>query len=67
MPKVELSERFNATLKPQEIAADYFDTKTRGLNLRVTPTGVKSWSIMFTSPGMAKERVCLLVHIQHHL
>jgi hypothetical protein len=30
MPKLELSDRFIATLKPQEIAADYFDSKARG-------------------------------------
>jgi integrase len=54
MPKLELSDRFIATLKPQEIAADYFDSKARGLNLRVTPTGVKAWSVMFTSPRDGK-------------
>ena len=40
MPKVNLTDRFIATLKPQEIAADYFDSATKGLNLRITPTGV---------------------------
>jgi integrase len=55
MPKLELSDRFIATLKPQEDrAADYFDSKARGLNLRVTPTGVKAWSVMFTSPKDGK-------------
>ena len=59
MPKLELSDRFIATLKPQEIAADYFDSKARGLNLRVTPTGVKAWSVMFTSPGGKRARLTL--------
>ena len=54
MPRVDLSDRFIATLKPKEIAADYFDSKARGLNLRVTPTGVKAWSVMFTSPRDGK-------------
>ena len=55
MPKLELSDRFIATLKPQEDrAADYFDSKAKGLNLRVTPTGVKAWSVMFTSPKHGK-------------
>ena len=55
MPKVELSDRFIATLKPQATGAlDYFDTKAKGLNLRVTPTGVKAWSVMFTSPRDGK-------------
>ena len=55
MPKIELSDRFIATLKPQTGGAqDYFDTKAKGLNLRVTPTGVKAWSVMFTSPRDSK-------------
>jgi integrase len=55
MPKLELSDRFIATLKPQEDkAADYFDSKAKGLNLRITPTGVKAWSVMFTSPKDGK-------------
>jgi integrase len=55
MPKLELSDRFIATLKPQEDrAADYFDNKAKGLNLRITPTGVKAWSVMFTSPRDGK-------------
>ena len=54
MPKLELSDRFIATLKPLDIAADFFDSKAKGLNLRVTPTGVKAWSVMFTSPKDGK-------------
>jgi integrase len=54
MPKLELSDRFISTLKPAESAADYFDSKARGLNLRVTPTGVKAWYVMFTSPRDGK-------------
>jgi integrase len=55
MPKLELSDRFIATLKPQgDAAADYFDSKAKGLNLRITPTGVKAWSVMFTSPKDGK-------------
>jgi integrase len=52
--KVDLSDRFISGLKPKAIATDYFDTKTRGLNLRVTPNGVKAWSVMFTSPRDGK-------------
>jgi len=52
--KVDLSDRFISGLKPKAIATDYFDTKARGLNLRVTPNGVKTWSVMFTSPRDGK-------------
>jgi integrase len=52
--KVDLTDRFIAGLKAQASPADYFDSKARGLNLRVTPTGVKSWSVVFTSPTDGK-------------
>lgn len=52
--KVDLSDRFIAGLKAQDKPTDYFDTKARGLNLRVTPNGVKAWSVMFTSPEDGK-------------
>ena len=54
MAKIELSDRFISNLKPQEIAVDFFDSKTRGLNLRITPRGVKAWSVVFTSPKDGK-------------
>ena len=48
MPRVELTDRFVARAK----AGDYFDAKTSGLNLRVTPNGVKAsggmWSCRTT-------------------
>jgi hypothetical protein len=34
--------------------ADYFDSKTTGLGLRVSPSGVKAWSVMFDSPKDGK-------------
>ena len=54
MMKVDLSDRFIAGLKGRDKPTDYFDTKARGLNLRVTPNGVKAWSVMFTSPEDGK-------------
>jgi hypothetical protein len=45
--------RFVAGLKPKETHP--FDTTASGLNLRVTPNGVKAWSIMFTSSKDDKE------------
>jgi integrase len=52
--KVDLNDRFIAGLKPKETPTDYFDSKMRGLNLRVTPQGVKAWSVIFTSPKDGK-------------
>ena len=46
MPRVELTDRFVGGSK----AGDYFDAKTLGLNLRVSPNGIRSWFLVFTSP-----------------
>jgi integrase len=48
--KVDLTDRFCATIKAEK-TADFFDAKTKGLGLRVSPSGVKAWSVMFTVPG----------------
>ena len=53
MPKLDLTDRFCATIKTQRIE-DYFDAKTTGLGLRVSPSGGKVWSVMFTNPGDGK-------------
>ena len=54
MPKLDLSDKFIATLKAKKKPVDYFDSKTTGLGLRVSPTGLKASSVMFTLPGTEK-------------
>ena len=51
--KLDLTDRFCATIKTKKLV-DYFDARTTGLGLRVSPTGVKAWSVMFTLPGTQK-------------
>ena len=53
MPRLDLTDRFVSTIKTKKIA-DYFDAKTTGLGLRVSPEGTKSWSVLFTIPGTQK-------------
>jgi hypothetical protein len=53
MPRLDLTDRFCATIKTKKLT-DYFDSRTIGLGLRVSPTGVKAWSVMFTIPGTQK-------------
>jgi integrase len=53
MPKVNLTDRFCATVTARSIT-DFFDNKTKGLHLRVAPTGTKAWAVMFTIPGSEK-------------
>ena len=42
MPTVELTDRFCDRTKPTDKRVDYFDSKTTGLMLRISPTGVRS-------------------------
>jgi integrase len=61
MPKINLTDRFVATAKASA-KTDYFDSKTTGLGLRVSPSGVKAWSVMFDSPKDGKRARLSLGH-----
>jgi integrase len=55
MPLVSLTDRFIAGVKSTD-QTDYFDdlSKARGLTLRVSKGGRKTWSLLFTPPGETK-------------
>ena len=53
MPRVSLTDRRVASAKSASRIA-YFDTKTRGLALRVTPAGAKTWSFVYRRAGRPK-------------
>ena len=61
MPKINLTDRFVATANAKA-KTDYFDSKTTGLGLRVSPSGVKAWSVMFDSPKDGKRARLSLGH-----
>ncbi len=46
MPRIALTDRFVAGIRQRE-RENYFDLKTRGLVLRVTPAGTKSWYFVY--------------------
>lgn len=54
MPKVALTEKFIAGIKPGPSQIDYFDAKTKGLVFRVSPSGSKTWCSFYTSPKDGK-------------
>ena len=56
MPTVELSDRFCDRTKPTDKRVEYFDSKTTGLMLRVSSTGVRSFAVLF---GPEKKRVLM--------
>jgi integrase len=53
MPRLNLTDRFVASARSGSRVV-YFDTKTRGLGLRVTPAGAKTWSFVYRSGGQPK-------------
>lgn len=55
MPTAELTDRFCQSAKPIEgKQTDYFDTVTKGLCLRVSPAGTRSWNLVYSKPGDGK-------------
>ncbi|MDJ1464949.1 site-specific integrase [Nitratireductor sp. GZWM139] len=55
MPTIELTDRFCANAKTVEgRQTDYFDVNTKGLCLRVSPAGTKTWNLVYTKPGNGK-------------
>ncbi|WP_262299006.1 tyrosine-type recombinase/integrase [Microvirga sesbaniae] len=60
MPKIALSEAVIAKLKPPASGrADYTDSRTPGLTLRLTATGHGSWSLRYRPRGGKPERLTL--------
>ncbi len=59
MPRKNLTAAFVASVKA-ETRVDYWDDKVRGLVLRVSPTGVKAWTVVYTRESdSAKQRITL--------
>jgi integrase len=58
MSKVAFTDRFLQTVKaPDQGRAVYIDTRTSGLELLVTATGKKQWSIRYRPRGGSRQRV----------
>ncbi|MBB3998629.1 tyrosine-type recombinase/integrase [Aureimonas pseudogalii] len=55
MPKKNLTARFVETVKV-EARTDFWDETVRGLVLRVSPTGAKSWTVVYTSEDDGEKR-----------
>ncbi|MDX2275405.1 MAG: tyrosine-type recombinase/integrase [Hyphomonadaceae bacterium] len=61
MPQVELTDKFCRSAKARAGAnkTDFFDAVVRGLCLRVSKAGLKTWHVVYSKPGRPKERVWL--------
>ena len=56
MPSVLLTDRRVASLKPKTARVEYFDRTLPGFGLRVTPTGAKSWVLLYRVASGGKLR-----------
>ena len=50
LPKQKLTSRFVETVTV-EARTDFLDTQVAGLSLRVAPSSVKTWSLLYTRQG----------------
>ncbi|WP_206456253.1 tyrosine-type recombinase/integrase [Aurantimonas marina] len=55
MPRKTLTTRFIETVKV-ETRTDFWDDLMKGLVLRVSPTGVKAWTVVYTREGDGEKR-----------
>jgi integrase len=58
MPAVKLTDRFISSLRPASRTV-YFDAKTKGLALRVSPRGARTWAFVYRSGGRPPQWVTL--------
>lgn len=54
MPTVNLTDRKIASLKPKEVLIEYWDEKTPGFGIRVSPEGTKTWFVMYRLAGIRR-------------
>src|SRR4051812_39163838 len=53
----KLTDRYLQSLKPPATGRlEIIDTEARGLVIRVTPNGIKSWAIRYTPKGQGQRR-----------
>ncbi len=55
MPTIDLTDRFCQSAKPIDgKQTDFFDTLVKGLCLRVSPGGTRTWNLVYTRPTDGK-------------
>jgi integrase len=54
MPTANLNDRKIASLKPQKELVEWWDEKTPGFGIRVSPKGKKTWFVMYRFAGLRR-------------
>ena len=57
--RVQMTDRFVATAKTDNAQAEFFDTKVKGLSLRVSRAGARRWHFHYTSSVGKRARASL--------
>jgi integrase len=57
--RVQLTDRFVATTKIDSVQAEFFDTKVKGLSLRVSRSGARRWHFHYTGADGKRARASL--------
>lgn len=56
----KLTQRFVESIKAGPQRSEYRDGHTRGLVLRVTPNGIKSWAVLYRRKSDSRKRRCTI-------
>jgi integrase len=51
MPSIQLTDAFLRTLGPSEKLTEYWDKRVRGLCLRISPAGARTWTFRYRPKG----------------
>jgi integrase len=62
MPTVTLTDRFVDTLKAPPRRVEYHDGGCRGLVLRITPAGLKTWTLRYRAENGSTQRLTLGIY-----
>mgnify|MGYP003675946189 CR=1 FL=1 len=62
MPKLKLTKLSASSIKAEIKRVDYFDTEVKGLALRVTPNGIKTYSLVYRNALRQQKRYTIGRH-----
>ena len=58
MPTANLTDRKIDSLKPEKELVEWWDTKTPGFGIRISPRGKKTWFVMYRVRGKKAAHDC---------
>jgi integrase len=62
VPQVKLTKKYIESISPTNSRVTYYDSEIKGLTLRVTPTGVKTYSLIYRNSIKQQKRYTIGKH-----